>query len=81
MIYTPVEEFSNDDIWFYLNNTKNPWGINNKELMGMYAGASKDGECPLVVDTNTQSCGNSRFWLLGLYNGRTRQIYGSNDTK
>jgi DNA sulfur modification protein DndC len=61
MIYTPVEEFSNDDIWFYLNNTKNPWGINNKELMGMYAGASKDGECPLVVDTNTQSCGNSRF--------------------
>jgi len=61
MIYTPVEEFSNDDIWFYLNNTKNPWGINNKELMGMYAGASKDGECPLVVDTNTASCGNSRF--------------------
>jgi len=61
MIYTPVEEFSNDDIWFYLNNTKNPWGKNNKELMGMYAGASKDGECPLVVDTNTPSCGNSRF--------------------
>ncbi len=61
MIYTPVEDYTNDDIWFYLNNTKNPWGINNKELMGMYAGASKDGECPLVVDTTTQSCGNSRF--------------------
>jgi DNA sulfur modification protein DndC len=61
MIYTPVEDYTNDDIWFYLNNTKNPWGINNKELMGMYAGASKDGECPLVVDTNTQSCGSSRF--------------------
>ena len=27
----------------------------------MYQGASTDGECPLVVDTTTPSCGNSRF--------------------
>ena len=27
----------------------------------MYQGASADGECPLVVDTSTPSCGNSRF--------------------
>lgn len=27
----------------------------------MYSGASADGECPLVLDTSTPSCGNSRF--------------------
>ena len=27
----------------------------------MYQGASDDGECPLVVDTSTPSCGDSRF--------------------
>jgi DNA sulfur modification protein DndC len=46
----------------------NPWGHSNKELMGMYRGASADGECPLVVDTSTPSCGNSRFgcWVCTL---------------
>lgn len=61
LIYTPVETWTNDDIWIYLNRSKNPWGITNKDLMGMYAGASPDGECPLVVDDSTPSCGDSRF--------------------
>ncbi len=67
-IYTPVEAWTSDDIWFYLNNEKNPWGASNKELMGMYAGATADGECPLVVDTSTPSCGDSRFgcWVCTL---------------
>ena len=68
MIYTPVEQWTNDDIWFYLNNEANPWGVNNKELMSMYAGASPDGECPLVLDDSTPSCGDSRFgcWVCTL---------------
>lgn len=68
MIYTPVEDWTSDDIWFYLNNIKNPWGASNKELMGMYAGASPDGECPLVVDDSSPSCGDSRFgcWVCTL---------------
>ena len=41
--------------------TPNPWGHSNKELLNMYQGASADGECPLVLDTSTPSCGNSRF--------------------
>lgn len=34
----------------------------------MYAGASEDGECPLVVDSSTPSCGDSRFgcWVCTL---------------
>lgn len=68
MIYTPVETWSNDDIWMFLNIKSNPWGLTNKDLMGLYAGASPDGECPLVVDDSTPSCGDSRFgcWVCTL---------------
>jgi DNA sulfur modification protein DndC len=68
LIYTPIESWSNDDVWMYLMQVKNPWGYNNKDLLTMYQGATADGECPLVVDTNTPSCGNSRFgcWVCTL---------------
>lgn len=68
LIYTPIETWTNDDVWIFLNRMKNPWGLSNKELMGMYAGASPDGECPLVVDDTTPSCGASRFgcWVCTL---------------
>jgi DNA sulfur modification protein DndC len=61
LVYTPIEEWSNDDVWLYLMQVKNPWGHDNKSLLGMYQGASEGGECPLVVDTTTPSCGTSRF--------------------
>ena len=60
-VYTPIEDWTNDDVWLFLMQVKNPWGYSNKSLLGMYQGASADGECPLVVDTSTPSCGNSRF--------------------
>lgn len=67
-VYTPIEAWTNDDVWFYLMQRKNPWGYNNRDLLGMYAGASADGECPLVVDDSTPSCGDSRFgcWVCTL---------------
>lgn len=61
LVYTPIEDWSNDDVWLYLMQVKNPWGHDNKSLLGMYQGASDAGECPLVVDTSTPSCGTSRF--------------------
>lgn len=68
LVYTPIEEWTNDDVWFFLMQGKNPWGYNNHDLLGMYAGASADGECPLVVDASTPSCGDSRFgcWVCTL---------------
>lgn len=68
LIYTPIESWSNDDVWMYLMQVKNSWGYDNKDLLTMYSGATADGECPLVVDTNTPSCGNSRFgcWVCTL---------------
>lgn len=61
LVYSPVENWSNDDVWTFLMQRKNPWGYSNKELLTMYQGASQDGECPLVVDSSTPSCGDSRF--------------------
>jgi len=67
-VYTPIENWSNDDVWLFLMQVPNPWGYNNKDLLTMYQGASPDGECPLVVDTTTPSCGDSRFgcWVCTL---------------
>lgn len=60
-VFTPIENWSNDNVWQYLLQVSNPWGHSNKDLMAMYSGASADGECPLVIDSSTPSCGNSRF--------------------
>ncbi|PSB02515.1 DNA phosphorothioation system sulfurtransferase DndC [Merismopedia glauca] len=61
LIYTPIEDWRNDEVWLYLMQWENPWGQSNKELFTMYRGATADNECPLVVDTSTPSCGDSRF--------------------
>lgn len=68
LVYSPLEEWTNDDVWLFLMQVANPWGYNNKDLLTMYQGASPDGECPLVVDTTTPSCGDSRFgcWVCTL---------------
>lgn len=67
-IYTPIEDWTNDDVWLFLIDKPNPWGGDNMELFQMYRGASPDGECPLVVNTDTPSCGDSRFgcWVCTL---------------
>lgn len=59
-VYTPIEEFSTKDVWDYLLSWPSPWGSANRDLMAMYKSA-QDGECPLVIDKSTPSCGNSRF--------------------
>lgn len=61
LIYSPIEDWRNDEVWLYLNQWENPWGHSNKDLFTMYRGATADNECPLVVDTSTPSCGDSRF--------------------
>ena len=59
-VYTPIENFSTKDVWEYLLAWPCPWGNKNRDLAAMYKSA-QDGECPLVIDKSTPSCGNSRF--------------------
>jgi DNA sulfur modification protein DndC len=68
LVYSPIEDWRNDEVWIYLMQWENPWGYSNKDLFAMYRGASADNECPLVVDTSTPSCGSSRFgcWVCTL---------------
>ena len=68
LLYAPIEDWSNDEVWTFLMQNKNPWGATNHDLQGLYASATEDNECPVVVDTSTPSCGNSRFgcWVCTL---------------
>ena len=59
-MYCPLKDFITEDVWNYLLQNKNPWGGSNRDLLAMYQEANA-AECPLVVDTSTPSCGNSRF--------------------
>jgi DNA sulfur modification protein DndC len=40
---------------------QNPWAAKNLTLWNLYKDASDQGECPMVIDDSTPSCGNSRF--------------------
>ena len=68
LVLSPIRDWANDDVWTFLMQVPNPWGHSNKDLMAMYRGATEDNECPVVVDTTTPSCGNSRFgcWVCTL---------------
>lgn len=60
LVFAPISDWSTNDVWaFLLQNASTPWKSDNNDLAAIYKSA--DGECPLVVDTTTPSCGNSRF--------------------
>ena len=58
--YMPISSWSADEVWEFLMSAPCPWPGTNRELFELYKG-SNAGECPLVIDTSTPSCGNSRF--------------------
>jgi len=60
-VYAPIADLSNNEVWAYLLQVKNPWGTDNKELLRLYGFACDSGECPFFIETGTQSCGKSRF--------------------
>ena len=60
-VLAPIAEWSNDDVWEFIGTYENPWGVSSADLLELYRGATPDRECPVVVDTSTQSCGDSRF--------------------
>lgn len=65
LVFSPLEDWSNDDVWLFLMQYQNPWGLSNTELLTLYKGATADNECPLMVEKDLPSCGKSRFgcWM------------------
>lgn len=79
-VYTPIQEWSLDNVWSFLQQIPSPWGDSNKDLITMYRKAGGD-ECPLVVDMSTPSCGNSRFgcWVCTVVD-KDKSIHGFIDS-
>jgi DNA sulfur modification protein DndC len=65
MIYSPIVDLSSDDVWYFIFENRHPFSMEtnaiNSELFAMYMDAMDSGECPMVLDTSTPSCGKSRF--------------------
>jgi len=59
-VYSPIEDMTTDEVWQYLLAAKPPWGKSNRDLITLYGNAS-GGDCPLITDISTPSCGQSRF--------------------
>lgn len=68
LVFSPLEKWTSQDVWFYLLQYSNPWQFDNKELMNLYRGATEDTECPIMTDLSKPTCGNSRFgcWVCTL---------------
>ena len=60
LVFTPIEDWVTNDVWEYLMAVHSPWGGRNDSIVTMYRNA-QSGECPLVIDKTTPSCGGGRF--------------------
>lgn len=68
-VYAPIKDVETNELWQYLNQVPPPWGGTHKELLTIYRNANA-GDCPLVIDETSPSCGNSRFgcWTCTVVN-------------
>lgn len=81
-VFSPISEWTNDDVWLFLMQYRNPWGYSNNELLSLYRGATADNECPLMVSKDLPSCGKSRFgcWMCTMVSeDKSMQAMISND--
>ena len=60
-VFTPISDFTLDDVWYYLQREDNPWGYDNAKLLALYQSSQDSSECPMQLDKDAPSCGNSRF--------------------
>lgn len=60
LVANPIAEWATDDVWEYLSANACPWGKDHSDLFSLYRQA-ESGECPVILDLNTPSCGGNRF--------------------
>ena len=59
-VYTPIEDFTEDDVWSYLLSNPSPWGDDNQSLRNMYQ-KKDDEEVAFILDESSPPSGHSRF--------------------
>lgn len=60
LTFKPIVDWTTDEVWEYLYGNTPPWGGDHDFMLSLYRKAN-GGECPVVLDLNTPSCGGSRF--------------------
>jgi DNA sulfur modification protein DndC len=60
MVFKPIVSWATDDVWEYLSSNPPAWGGSHEKIIHLYRQAN-GGECPVVLDLETPSCGGSRF--------------------
>ena len=59
LVFRPIVEMTNDDVWFTLTSVRPPWGGTHHDLVTLYKTAS-GGECPFVMSKDdAPSCGSA----------------------
>ncbi|MBX3441390.1 MAG: DNA phosphorothioation system sulfurtransferase DndC, partial [Planctomyces sp.] len=59
LIFRPIVDLTNDDVWHILLNVRPPWGGDHRELVTLYRNA-QGGECPFILsDDDAPSCGST----------------------
>ena len=48
LVFSPLEDWTNNDVWVFLMQYENPWGLSNHELQTLYMSATEDKECPMM---------------------------------
>lgn len=61
-VFAAIKDVLTEEVWSYLLVAPAPWGGMelNRKLVTLYRNAS-GGDCPLITDISTPSCGQSRF--------------------
>ena len=61
LVLAPIGHWTTDDVWEYLfTNNPAPWGGSHNQMLELYR-AANGGECPVIMDSETPTCGGSRF--------------------
>jgi DNA sulfur modification protein DndC len=60
-IFSPIVDFTTDEVWDFLLSNTSPYGNNYSELALIYANGSGEDECGMPTNGESPSCGNSRF--------------------
>jgi DNA sulfur modification protein DndC len=59
LIFRPIADLDNDDVWHVLLNVPAPWGGDHRALVTLYRNAL-GGECPFIMsEADSPSCGST----------------------
>ncbi len=68
-VYSPIVDWSNEDVWTFLTSFNPDWG-NNKKMMKLYDKGSSEADCNIAIHPSDSSCGKTRFgcWVCTVVN-------------